>query len=765
MRPVDRPDVSARSSQTGARAARRRASLAIAQLALATLGLVDAGSAAAQQASAPARPPQVVIISVDGAQPDVLEKLFASGALDRNVGLGRLARHGVVARQNVTATPSVTATAHATIATGSTAAHHDIPGNYFHPVGTAITAGLSGFSAPIGGYALAPLGPSPAPTAVPLWVTLREAGKRVVTATWPGSDGADVRLGGAVVQSAAPARTTDYSVPFGVFGGLETRGFALTAVDFAAADPDLVAQLAAAGHVSRSPVRVTAAPLETVYCRPTGGPLGPGPCGHTPAAGRSVRYEIRLAALDTTDDGAANYDTLVAFDAVAGIPPGPFQLPSTGAAVMRRGGPSARFFFEGSGLQVGTAFIASFLAPDLSAVRVARYASKLMQRPPAARAAVEDVNAHVGFWEPGTDYRILSRQIPGFAGFPESELEAIYLDQARAFVAYQTRVALRALAANPTADLVMIYIEQPDGAGHQFTLTDPRQATQPRDPRSVGTPGQPAGATGQDPATVARYARHLAAAYGYANAAVEAIIQAIGLAPTGEPRRDVIVVSDHGMTPVHTAVSLTGLLERAGVPLTQVAVRPAAPSANVYVNLAGREPGGAVSPAEYRALVADVARALTAARDPNPFYNPTGAPLFSLVRARPETCGRPGFCTDGDFGQDSGDVFAQMREGYSFDGIQYDAGGPAPVARLGDAPDATALYSVPGYFGTHGYDSELPSMSAIFYAAGPSFAQGRTLDRVHNVDVAPTALAILGVAPAPTVDGRPIRGALRAPRP
>jgi len=739
---------------------------AVASIALAAFGLTGAVPAAAQPAGAsPVRSPQVVIISVDGAQPDVLEKLFASGALDRNVGLGRLARHGVVARQNVTATPSVTATAHATIATGSAAARHDIPGNYFHPVGAAIATGISGFAAPIGGYALSPLGPSPAPTAVPLWVTLREAGKKVVTATWPGSDGADVRVGSTVVQTAAPTRTTDYSVPFGVFGGLETRGFALTASDFTAADPGLVAQLEAAGHVSRSPVRVTTAPLETVYCRPAGGPRGPGPCGHTPDAGRSVRYEMRLAALDTTDDGAVDYDTLVAFDALAGIPPGPFPPPSTGAAVMRRGGPSARFLFERSGLQVGTAFIASFLAPDLSVVRVARYASKLLPRPPAVRAVVEDINGHVGFWEPGTDYRILMRQIPGFAGFPEAELEAIYLDQARAFVAYQTRVALRALAANPTADLVMIYIEQPDGAGHQFTLTDPRQASQPRDARSVGAPGQPAGATGQDPATVARYARHLAAAYGYANAAVEAILQAIGLAPTGEPLRDVIVVSDHGMTPVHTAVSLTALLERAGVPVAHLGLRPAAPSANVYVNLVGREPGGAVSPAEYRGLVAEVARALTAARDPNPFYNATGAPLFSHVRVRPDSCGRPGFCTDGDFGQDSGDVFAQMREGYSFDGIQYDARGPAPVARLGDAPEATAVYSVPGYFGTHGYDSELPSMSAIFYAAGPSFAQGRTLDRVRNVDVAPTALAILGVAPAPTMDGRPIRGALRAPGP
>jgi hypothetical protein len=84
--------------------------------------------------------PQVVVISVDGAKPDVFERLFASGGLDRGSGLGRLAQHRIVTRQNVSATPSVTAVAHASIATGSTAAHHDIPGNYFQPVGAPIAS-------------------------------------------------------------------------------------------------------------------------------------------------------------------------------------------------------------------------------------------------------------------------------------------------------------------------------------------------------------------------------------------------------------------------------------------------------------------------------------------------------------------------------------------------------------------------------------------------------------------------------------------------
>ena len=74
-------------------------------------------------------PRRVVVISLDGAQPALIETYLKTGALDPNTGLGRLARHGVVADQNITVTPSVTAVSHLAIATGSTAAHNDVTGN------------------------------------------------------------------------------------------------------------------------------------------------------------------------------------------------------------------------------------------------------------------------------------------------------------------------------------------------------------------------------------------------------------------------------------------------------------------------------------------------------------------------------------------------------------------------------------------------------------------------------------------------------------
>jgi predicted AlkP superfamily pyrophosphatase or phosphodiesterase len=719
----------------------RRNTLAAAVVA--GLCLVTSGAIAA---------PKVVIISLDGAKPELIERFIRTGVLPRDGGLATLKRRGIVAEQNITATPSVTAVSHIAIATGSTAVHNDIPGNTFHPVAASIATSLSGFAAPIGGYQLSPIGPSAAPTAEPLWVQLRNAGRKVATATWPGSDGADIRVAGTLVQGATPTRITDYTVPFGAFGGLGAQGFTKSAADFGAAPDALVAQLIAAGVTMYGEVKVTNLPVETVFCAPATSST----CGTTDAFGRTLKYEIKAAALDSTNDGVANYDTLVFFEATAGIASGPFALPDTGPAYAKLGGPSARFFFDGSGNKVGTAYFVSHLAPDLSTVRFARYGANYIPRNAPVLGVVDDVNAHVGFWAPQPDFRIPERISPGFTAFPDLELEAMYEDQVATFTDYQTRVGLRAIEQNPDADLAMIYLEQPDGSGHQFTLTDWRQPTDFADARTIGWPGFPPGAVGRDWHKVARYAKYLRFAYQTADEAVLRIMRAVGMQKNGEPRSDVFVVSDHGMAPFHTAVNLAALLTAAGVDTSRLGIRTTGPATNIYVNLAGREAGGTVSAAEYETLVSQVAGVLREAADPNAYYNPLQRKLFSHVWTRPFDCGdpNPGLCTSDDIGQDSGDIVALMVEGYNFDGTQ----APQAVMRLGD--ESAVPFSVPNFYGAHGHDSNLPSMSAILYAAGPSLKNGKEVRVVRNIDIAPTIMRILGVTPAATVDGKVIPGIL-----
>lgn len=687
--------------------------------------------------------PRVILISLDGAAPRLVDKYIDPGLK----GVGLIRALGSRATQNITATPSLTAVSHIAIATGSTAVHNDVPSNTFSAVAGTLSSSISGFAAPIGGYSISPLGPTDHPTAKPLWLQLRDHGKKAVTATWPGGDGADIFVNNTIVQNAVPTRTVDYTVPFGAFGGLSAQGFDLTGASFTT-DAGVESQLAAAGHPSFSPVKV--ASVETVFCAPT----TQSSCGTTNGSGRTLQYTMKAAALDSTDDGATNYDTLVFFSVEQGIPAGPFQLPSTGPAYTTVG-TSAPFFYEGSGDVVGAAYFLVNMASDLSTVRFARYGSNFIPRNAAAIGDVDDVNGNVGFWAPQNDFRIPERLSAGFDNFSDQELEAVYEDQAQTFIDYQTRLALRAIDENQDADLVMVYFEQPDGSEHQFLLTDPRQASNPLDPNSIGA--------NQDQAKVQRYDSYLRDAYSRVNDAVDAIIRKVGTKKNGEPRSNIIVVSDHGFAPFHTAVNATNLLKAALVAKgfdanlvnSAVSIRTSGPDANVYVNLAGRESGGTVDTTTYNALVAAITSYFKNARDQNNTFNYSlnKKKIFTQVFARPSDCGNPGFCTNQNIGQDSGDVFAILAEGYNFDGVQSPG-----VARQGDPAynAATTVFSVPNFYGAHGHDSNGPNMSASFYAAGPNIKHNVVVKQMHNIDVAPTIMGILGVSPAETVDGHPV---------
>ncbi|GLR90929.1 alkaline phosphatase family protein [Bradyrhizobium iriomotense] len=682
--------------------------------------------------------PRVVLISLDGAKPDFIQKFIEEGVLPRDGGLARLSRHGAVAVQNVTASPSLTAVSHIAIATGSTAVHNDIPSNTFEAVVAPISSSLSGFAAPIGGYQESPLGPSPQPTALPLWVQLRQQGKKVATATWPGGDGADISINNTVVQPAQPIRVTNYTVPFGAFGGIGAQGFSLSKTDFAP-DPTVATALQAAGQFSFSPVLATSAPIETFSCASA----APATC--TGAATLDVKYAIRVAAIDTSNDGKVNYDTLVFFDATRGITSGPFHAPSTGPAYAKFGGENAPFFFEGSGAKVGAAYFVSQLAPDLSVVRFARYGANYIPRNTPVLADVDDINNNIGFWRPQADFRIPERLSPGFTNFPDVEIEAMFEDMVKTFVRYQADIGERAILNHPDADLVMVYIEQPDGSEHQFLLIDPRQGTNPKDPNSIGA--------NQDPSKVARYASYIRFAYQTADKAVQRIAEAAG--------RDsnVIVVSDHGFAPFHTSVSMLNILRNAGIDTSKVGIRTSGPAANIYVNLQQRESGGTVDPATYNALVAQITDAVKNAVDPNPRFNYSlnDGRIFTVVESRPLQCeAAPGQCISKTIGQDFGDVFALMAPGYNFDGIQSPG-----VARLGDAPfnAATTTLSMPNFYGAHGHDPKLPVMSATFIAAGPQI-RNEPIRRMHNIDVAPTIMQILGVRPQ-GVDGEVLHEILR----
>ncbi|MBD3223152.1 MAG: alkaline phosphatase family protein [Caldithrix sp.] len=70
-----------------------------------------------------------------------------------------------------------------------------------------------------------------------------------------------------------------------------------------------------------------------------------------------------------------------------------------------------------------------------------------------------------------------------------------------------------------------------------------------------------------------------------------------------------------------------------------------------------------------------------------------------------------------------------------------------------DAAEAKRLQK-PGTRGNHGYDNHALDMHGIFVAAGPAFKEGYRTGTLHNIDVYPLLVDILGLTPNPMIDGK-----------
>ena len=91
-----------------------------------------------------------------------------------------------------------------------------------------------------------------------------------------------------------------------------------------------------------------------------------------------------------------------------------------------------------------------------------------------------------------------------------------------------------------------------------------------------------------------------------------------------------------------------------------------------------------------------------------------------------------------------GELILYPKAGYAFTG-----------SAAGDVVAGPAV----NYGGTHGYPASDPELDGIFIAQGVGIKTGMKLDRVRNLDVAPTIARLLDI-PLPTADGRAMEAVL-----
>jgi hypothetical protein len=209
--------------------------------------------------------------------------------------------------------------------------------------------------------------------------------------------------------------------------------------------------------------------------------------------------------------------------------------------------------------------------------------------------------------------------------------------------------------------------------------------------------------------------------------------------------------SDHGFAAQWYAVNASKVLVDAGLQgaeqtgncrvgasgVTRAKACFAGGTAQIYVSLAGRDPGGVVPAAEYEAVRDQIIAAFSTLTDP---ANP-GKQVVLKVMRKEELRDVDG--SDSLHPSRSGDVVVVTRPPYQFDAA---------------TPGLRIAFSQ--FFGQHGYLPDLVdlahnvNMHATFVAAGPGIRHQGPVKGVRAVDLAPTMALLMGIPGPQNARGR-----------
>jgi predicted AlkP superfamily pyrophosphatase or phosphodiesterase len=231
------------------------------------------------------------------------------------------------------------------------------------------------------------------------------------------------------------------------------------------------------------------------------------------------RVDLNVLVCDTAPDSKEGYDTAF-FDLDKDLSNGfvarmrqgdwaPFALPLAAPA-------DPQFPDFASGV-VGSWVKLLAFDPTLSAFNL--YLGDVTHNVGYPKSFIDEIDKIIGFWPAEPDFFNLE------GGRID---EATYMEQLERLAIYLKDAILLAMK-NYDFDLLMGYQVQTDEAGHRFLLVDPRQQTF------------------QDADKRGRYAGYIEEAYRIADGNLKEIIDAAKLG-----RTNIIAVSDHGMSPLHT---------------------------------------------------------------------------------------------------------------------------------------------------------------------------------------------------------------------
>lgn len=358
-------------------------------------------------------------------------------------------------------------------------------------------------------------------------------------------------------------------------------------------------------------------------------------------------------------------------------------------------------------LVAGADFLFQAVNQTASPVEITFFHSGVYHNTASPRALQEALNEKFGFFPSGSDsYAVEDGWITPAENLHLIHRASQWMAEVTAWV-YQTY----------QPDLLYAWQDGFDSAGHAYLMQDERQLN-------------------YSPELAQTYQSHFLEAAMAADNALATILEALDL-----DQATVMLVSDHGMAPIHSVVYVNTILEQAGlltldnreyvvVEKTKAFAVASGGAVHIYINLEGHEKDGVVPPEEYESLQQTIVNLLQNLTDPV-----SGEKVFQRVLRQDEL---NSLHLDH---LNAGDVFAQAYPGYHLDGWRGN----------------DFIFETAPFYGQHGYDSSLPEMHAFFIAAGCGVPfSAETIPPVKIVDYAPTIAQLLGFIPAATIDGSPI---------
>ncbi len=679
--------------------------------------LVPTASAAKPTPPPPAVKPsttKAVLFSSDGMRPDLMERYVQAGAMPTYASL--LATGVKGANGMLQAFPPNTGVGWYTMATGTYPSEHGSTNNTYHRVGESNFNNRTSFSA---------AGTLQADT---LAAAAERAGKKVAQIEW---------VGGAQARIAGP--TVDFTNFFSTRGVLaaplnatEQGGAAAFGISYQ------VAAFAPAAGWSNVPAGDPVAPPQQTTLT----------VASTFAAQNPTRiYDIYV--YDSNINGTAAYDTAVLVRSGASKN-GTQAATSLGVGVFKeiKLGGSDGLIGARAGQTAGFYVKLISLAPDLSSFKlyftsvervIATCATAACNALPAGGTGENKLEKYIAENLPtaiAADFAPLEARVIDEDTYVEQghDLEAVYGDAVLQYVLGTLQ---------PNTDVALVGYPVTDEFSHQFMAL-----VTPTDPDGDPNPTyDDADYDGNPDGRVAIREGYIRSAYEGADVKLGLARQLMGGNPT------TVAGSDHGFAPQWYAINAGKVLADASIQTPEQisncraatgagAVNKAKAcwaggTAQIYVNLAGRDPGGTVPAADYETVRNQIIAAFQNLTDP---ANP-GKTVIQRVFKKEELRDVDG--SDSLHPSRSGDVVVVATPPYQFDAA-------TPGQRI----------ALSNFFGQHGY---LPdqvdlahniNMHATFVASGPGVRHTGDVSGVKAVDLAPTLAYLLGIDRPQNASGR-----------